>query len=544
MTSNINDDSPDRQIVAHMNSRDVTKEMVAAIKDAIRDGVPVRELPDATMFHQRGTYLSTDAREQQAHETRTAIADAKADAAAAADLAIAAKKRRDEDGAARFLKKVSKADARARQLKAVLDDLETSTAPAERHPEAFDVDAEVWVPALNRIRSGGKFTQTERNALDVIMPNLSFHYRDGRWHGEATLRITTSRGVAELGPIRWTCANGVRTPTSAVERPAPGRSRDQRGLREIRVKLLSTGRVNDAAALILVQAPFTELRSVALHAFAGEDFPDWVGPKWREPEFIDWIAKTYAAKDFVGMHGQYGKSSPTRQFAATFVAKNGTSSPVDILAAMGAPGRDHTEFGRVRWDDSNRPFQPPLILENPGRPIAEQRYRSVLCECGAPASRVIRVPEIPRSLLCHCGLMPDSESFGASKTLRFPDEYGSLEISTEYCLAELERRHDPFKQLGPVADLCLRSSSKPRTATPKRNFSEPWSAKASTAPFEPWRDVGSLAQRALATSASGTPPHWEEKRPPSIRRASPFTRHENGLRQPVPLEYASARSGL
>jgi hypothetical protein len=432
--------SADVQVVGYVRASQLVDGLVDALVDALRTGVPVQLLPHHSLFDAGRVRVPFDEREHQRQALHDELVDVLADKEAARNRAKQAQRRNDEAAANEYDADVADLRAKASRLQHALDELIVdTTAPA--HAEPFDVQADVWAPALRSIKSSrGRLRQDEASALDLIVPQLRVEPIGTRWQGVATLRIPTSSGVAELGPVRWDIdtAGNKGGQAVALARGNVVLSGETRRKPELVADLVLSGTITREAAMTAVNAPFAELRALLLHTVRGEPWPDWVGLQWQDPVFVQWVHDIYTDPQWVWRgNGRYTLFSPMRQFAVHEVAAEGPLTVAELTSRAGAAVVNLVKFTGDARDGTVRAWRPSLRLVDPGRTQTTAVLGPIMCSCGRPATIVARAPEVVTDLLCECGRMPGGQLHGAPEGLRFPDAYQDLRLSRDNCVADL-----------------------------------------------------------------------------------------------------------
>lgn len=434
----------EREVIAHIPASALLEGFVKAFLTALRSGVPATRLAGYTIYSAAASHVAVNTWQNSVDQIERKLAEAKRKKKRAKSYAFNAE---DDDEAEEWYRTHRAASKEVKQLKADLKQLRQ--APREAPLDGpFDAYTHVFTKAMENLAAcGNKVSQAQHTALRTLVPRMTIGYRDGTLWASATVRINTTEGVAELGPIEWTVGTGgtgsqrARALASTAPRQLPNRSRA--GLR--RRLELETGMTADAAAT-LTNAPFPELASVVLHHAVGADYPDWVGGDWRDPEFGEWVTKVYTDPDFCWRgSGRYVRLSPERQAVVNYAAEHLKFTATDLAQAVPTLlVRRVAEFAKAEVPRLKiRPWQPIIVgLGSPvrGSKVASRTYAAVMCECGRPATVSAKVPEIPSDLLCACGLMPNAAALGLSETLRFPDEYQRLRMPHAEVMADLEQR--------------------------------------------------------------------------------------------------------
>lgn len=282
----------DMEIVGYADFTGMMNGMADAFLEAMRVGVPARMLPGQSMFGQRRSLSSVDVWNEKMTSLNAALSQATREAHSAKEMAVEAHADGDLDMKREYAKTASLRTADAARLRRAAAALEEEqVVPEQTTP--FDVRADVWVPALRRLKTcEGKLTQAERVHFQMIFPKFKMELVDSVWWAVATMRLNTVEGVAELGPVRWPVNAQGRSTVLSMNRSATPTG-ERRTRNEIVAVLEREGVVRDAAQTV-TNATFRQLRHIMLHKVCGEELPDWVGPQWRDPLFMDWIVRIYA----------------------------------------------------------------------------------------------------------------------------------------------------------------------------------------------------------------------------------------------------------
>lgn len=438
----------DMEIVGYADFAGIMEGMADAFVEAIRTGVPTRMLPGHQMFGHRVGLSTVDLWNEKMSALTSDLSQATREATAAMSMAVEAKADGEEDMRVEYKNLASRRTADAARLRRAIDELNKEQTVLERS-EPFDVRADVWVPALHRLRTcGGRFTQTERVHFQTMFPKFKMELVGATWWAVASLRLNTKDGVAELGPVRWPVNAQGRSTVLALNRKAPATG-ERRTRLEIVAVLVASGRICRDAAQTVSNAPFRELRHLLLHELCGEPLPDWVGPQWRDPVFVDWIVRVYSDPNWVWSNrGKYGSSLLKRQYAVCLIDRHGPMLKRDLMRRMGVGQLNVSEFSQpFRGKNTRqRALQPSLVQLGRGE-WTQPVLGLIVCECGRNATTVARAPEIVTDLLCPCGLAPGGEAFGMPPGLRFPDEYQQMRMTLEQCEELAASRHARHKAL-------------------------------------------------------------------------------------------------
>jgi hypothetical protein len=329
-------------------------------------------------------------------------------------------------------------------------DLEAARARLsdERQPTGpFDVFGSVLLPALKRITTcDGQVPQAEYQAFKTLVPTFRLDRGEhGQWWASARVRLPSAEGVAEVGPIRWRVGGGGFGTQSATARvldsDCSARIRTPGATADLRARLLAAGLVESAVSTLLA-SPFVEQPHVVLHESIGEEYPEWVSAQWRRAPYARWLTAVYSDPAFCWRGaGRFTRASATRQLLAYYATDHDeftahdawTDLPVVNPHAVYVMSQPTPRSGHVR------PVEPTIEALGERRPGRVPLLRGVRCECGQVANVVTRLPEVPRDLLCECGLMPDAGAHGMNhRRVRFPRAYLALRLTREQARVDAE----------------------------------------------------------------------------------------------------------
>jgi hypothetical protein len=424
----------DVELVGYADFNGIMEGMADAVVEAIRVGVPTRMLPGHSMFGHRTGLSSVDLWNEKMGALNADLVQATREASAAMDMAVEAKVEGNDDMNREYAKVASRRTSDASRLRRAIDALNQEQKVVARS-DPFDVRADVWVPALHRLRTcGGRLSQAEHVHFQTLFPKFKMELVDSTWWAVASLRLNTREGVAELGPVRWPVNAQGRSTVLSLNHKAIATG-ERRTRQEIVATLVQSGRICRDAAQTVTNAPFRELRFLLLHELCEEPLPDLVGPQWRDPVFVDWIVRVYTDPDWVwSRKGKYGTALLNRQYAVCVLAKYGPMGARDVMSRMRGV--------RVNFSHLYRPFADrnthqravaPCAVDGGLLPDGQRLVRLVECDCGQFGTVVARAPEVLTDLLCACGRAPGGEKSGMPSGLRFPDEYQEMGMDMAQC---------------------------------------------------------------------------------------------------------------
>ncbi|MFF1530280.1 hypothetical protein [Cellulomonas sp. NPDC058312] len=318
---------------------------------------------------------------------------------------------------------------RLRTARRSLEALEAEANSEEQADVAFESSTQLIDAALSRIATTDRVTQAEIDAFHELTDGWSMIPRaDGALDASVTVRLPV-KGGALLIPVRWEIAQlsvGTQAVRAQIDRPtgAPVVKREQT------VHDLTEAGLSRLAALVVTNAPFTELPQLVREFVLGDPEAEWVGPQWREPAFVEHIRSVYLDPKFQwNGRGKYVLYSWMRQAAVDLALERGAISTQDLIDEHPAASK-HTLQSFCGVGPPNgviRRWAPVLdgTLER-----NKLRASARVCWCGAPGVAVARVPEVPKDLICEAGHpLQDAPPQGGVVVL--PDAYRVLRMSGE-----------------------------------------------------------------------------------------------------------------
>jgi DNA-binding MarR family transcriptional regulator len=413
-----------------------TKGFVTAFIAAVRTRVPARLFLISGELSCDGRALDPAVHQRRLHRARLKYRNARRHRISSTKAEIEAKLAVDKS---RFAYEARAAAKREQDAKRAYQALraETTSPVGPEASRQFDAYAHLLVPAMARIyHCGGKVTQSEAHAFRQLVPNFAMSQRDGQWWAHAWVRMATTQGVAELGPIDWCVGSGgsgsqlfrARHGNKAVEAVSLRKT--------LRQQLNRTG-ISKRATATLTSASFAELPLVVLDQLTSCGLPDWVDEEWRQEAFAHWVAQVYSDANFPwGANSRFAYAAPVRQLVVYYAVDRGeftTRQATDDLYL--GTNQDIYRLVRpeVRRDtQTTRPMQPCVVGPDVTRLRPDTVLSAVVCPEGHRADIWTRVPEIPRDMLCSaCLRMPDSDMHKMPPGVRFPSAYRSLQLGRE-----------------------------------------------------------------------------------------------------------------
>lgn len=507
--SPITADSSDAQIVGYPDQQKFLRGLADALSHALRTGVAVAMQPSQNLFVDGSSHNLTDSHDQRVSSWESILEEAGRAARRAKSLAMTAV---DEEEAEEWSCELRKHRNRSREARAELDRLRDSSARTTHTPAvAFDALTDIWLRALTNIGTTPRFPQEQKQAFDTVVPHLGLVPVRGVWWGFAVVRINTTEGMAELGPIWWRygrMGGGIGTRAATMNVPAT----DKASRRHLRHKLVRSGRITPAAAMTAMSAPFPQLPQVLLHALCGEPLPSWVGPQWRDPIFMQWVVDVYTDEEWAWLgNGKWGRTSALRQFCADQAAAHGEVSISNLERIVGGGLVKTLRMLSTRGRESKmRPHgESARWFEGLSGIYRDRVCRPYVCDaCGGTSMIAVRVPEVTTDLLCECGAMA-GRSTGAPvpEGLRFPDEYRQLRIPADEALEEVRETYGGLNGLAPSMRQLLLTSPLLDTGATQLQL-----ARAGGLPGKPLGGVSSillgLESAGLVTHDGARPALW------------------------------------
>ena len=415
---------------------------VRAFADACRAGMPVKLRPNLEVHRSEDRVIVVDKNAAAARALESRIAEERRAEKNAHRLAVATDDPEVSDAYMRDeVKSKAAADALQRRLDALLSE------PEDRAPGTFTTSTERIFQALGNIGSGEDvFSQDEYRAFRVLVSRFELIPQpDGSLLGSAFVRLPTPDGIAEGGPITWPVPLRSDGAPAMRSRLGHGQSAaEHTSPQALRALLRAVGDLNTEAVNTLVNAAFPELAMIVLHWGNPERLPHWVGPEWRDHDFMRHVNEVYRSPTFAWMgKGQYASTSPTRQAAVDVVADAGHLSKSQLAQRLGVTTHSARSVWALREKarPSARATQP--VVANDGDPAAAS-LRPARCICGRPATIVLGVPEVTTDLLCECGRLVSAIGEAVPDVV-FPAAYRRMRISRdEWNSALAVRRSTPL----------------------------------------------------------------------------------------------------
>lgn len=365
------------------------------------------------------------------------------------------------------------ADLRAQgiAMKAALASAEAELAQLRRGP-AKDVPPVEGPPrlvlaALKRaleilLLDGGRITNQQAAALDVVLADLVLEPGEGVWRCQASWRVPMTDGVALLGPVPFTVAMPAQRTTAVVRRNLGQVSADDRSAARDVALLMQLGLSKNAADTAL-DSPFPLLVPALVHALGGKPLPPDTAPAWQQLAFLAWLKRVYTDPQFKWSQGYTVVPFTEQSIVNAVVGRGGKANGRHICESMPRmtnPRLLRTVKKAMRiWNGAA--CEAPMVSYRRQSKKGDRgrggRYALFTCDCRTPITTVVCAPEVPRRLLCKCGQMPDAQLWAMDPLVRFPPEYRSLSPSREQVEAYQQRdrgRSDAIR-IGPTARLVL-----------------------------------------------------------------------------------------
>jgi hypothetical protein len=410
------------EVVTYLPMQPMQEQFARALARAVEQGVPVELRADIREYDAQGKTFVVDARTAARNRLEKELHKAQRRKQNAHLSTLDAET--DEDRRV-FRQDLSRYSHQVQSLTEQLMALDTGGA--DGHMDSFEAPVAPLLAALATVSSVTRMSPDEAAAFHVLVPHVRMtRESSGAWIAEAAVRLVVADGVAEIGPIRWR-AGAAGLGVAGMRDALGARGSDARPtLGDLRHRLDQTGQIGAAAATLLLQCPFPELVHVVLQGLAGEPFPTWVGPQWRQPRFVAHVTSTYVAMGDAPSTRltRYGKRYARAQAIVDCAADVGELTLERARAVL--PGFESEDLRVPTGIDT---LQFPFALVT--RSVTAGGVQCVVnrtCSCGRIALVVINVPEIPGALLCGCGLAADAEPGSSAHGVRFPDGYVQLRV--------------------------------------------------------------------------------------------------------------------
>jgi len=273
----------------------------------------------------------------------------------------------------------------------------------------------------------GTVGRDEAEALDKVLDDLQLReVGDDRIEFSFNWLIPADGTVARFGPITGTIQRRGRVLTPAERSQLEGGGRDRRDRRVLVHQLEKAGLSYDIARAVSV-SPFAQLGEALL----GGD-PEWPGVPdgFDHHEFNEFLREKYRALPSWAK-GVYCQTNPKRQALADAVAAFGGKARIDqlrvVTRVLGIKDTDLHPLTLPRVKPNTLIWEPSVSRVGiwSATTMADESYaESRWCSnCDASATAVVRVPEVPGSILCReCCTSP----FDPSRV--FPSVYVDLAL--------------------------------------------------------------------------------------------------------------------
>jgi hypothetical protein len=444
------------EVVGFVDERALAIGFVRAFEQACRDGVPVQLRADVRAY--RGS-TGVQVVDTTASVRARLIAEIAENERVRDNVLAAVASARSPQMVSTFVASAEKADALVVRLRGELAALQESVAQVH-DPGSFETPTAILTDAMRGLLASPRMTRAEADAFRRIVTDMRLEPVADGWRAQAYVRMLVAQGLAVLGPIVWEVA-AERVGVGAMRANARDRALPVLDPPETtEAMLVHDAHITRRAAHVLAGAPSPELAQLVLHKLAGTPLPDWIGPQWRHPAFVQHVVNRYADPDFQWSRA-YGRLSMSAQARVDAVAAAGRLTLVGFrhrYPGVNGPQLFLTPTAKSRipgmFDDRD-----PVVVE--ATEDGTRYVRSVVCSCGRNATTLVRGPEIPGGLLCECGVAPFAEPGTPAAEVVFPPEYQLLRVSPETADRAMRRRYgrrgDPLTAIAPMEKTVLRA---------------------------------------------------------------------------------------
>lgn len=457
--------------LASVSIQELHRSILLETERHLREGVDVSELDGMTAIRSFDHVVALDQTGARARRLRSEIEEAARRARAARKLATDEALRDDAaaaDSASAYLDDARRHLSQQRRLERELEDAEQPSQSRCSLPDEFDSECDLLLQSLAAVFSPeGTISITEAAALHGVIDDFRFtdlEERPTELRWTMYLRLLAEGGVLRAGPISGTVTRHGREITPA-EFDAFQRDTDllNPAARSEAINRLHRAGLSRHLANAAVRCPFPEL----IAAIDGTE-PDWDdhSDAFNSAAFNSHVRAVYRSDMSWGR--AYSVPNRARQAITDLVAALDGSARSDQAhhagPTIGLKRTDPSRLSTIIRDSHSPPWHPPVSRSGPWADEPDGIYNmlhSIICEvCDRPATAVVRVPEVPGSLLCRqCGRPP------AQPDLVFPSCYTTLAlppaIISDRLLSELRVLEAPTRKSRE-----RKRNSKPRREVP------------------------------------------------------------------------------
>ncbi|NNN09186.1 MAG: hypothetical protein HKL85_08345 [Acidimicrobiaceae bacterium] len=393
--------SANGQKLAVIDRRELHEAIVRASATAFRSGVPAVRLDGLAALDASNRLVMVDRSQARRESLKARLAEERR---IAKRLRLRAAGEEDGGVADEY-----RDDAREHTLAAKV--LETELAQAESAqrelslPERFSGEVEFLLAGIRALLDpSGAVDRDVAEALDKVLDNLQvWEASDHRIAFSFNWLIPANGTVARFGPITGSVDRLGRLMTPAERGSIEAGGIDRR-TRRVLVHELGKSGLNYAIARAVSICPFPQLAEALL---GGE--PNWPGvdDEFDHHEFNEYLRQRYDS--LIGWaKGVYCQTNPKRQALADVVAAMGGEARVDqvrvVARELGVKDTDLLPMTLPRIRATTPTWEPSvrrLGVWDCSTTVEANSMASIWCgTCNAPATAVVRVPEVPGSLLC------------------------------------------------------------------------------------------------------------------------------------------------
>lgn len=419
----------DGTVIARISQHDLNRSIVAGIAEGLRAGVGITHLDGHAAHTSLAGMVVINERKGRLDSLTRDRDEARKSASRARQLAIA---EHDPDVAADYQADARAHTERARRMDAAIEETNRAMSVSSVLPE-FAAEVDYLIYGLSGlVNEDAKLTSEQRAALRTVLQNLTMDVEGDHLRWTAELLIPADGRVLVVGPFTGTVPKRGRQLSPAQMANATSTERTAQHRREI-VRRLKAAGYEEKIAKAASHAPGPHLvRTLLSEPVTWPDCP----ADFDHAGFSAHVRGTWQA--LTGWSsGWYVYPAPKRQALIDLLADRGGEASMQeidrIREAYGLSSHDVYQFGKPDTQSAYAPPFPPIVERignwSKGRPKTESRLANIRCPiCGEPAMAVVRVPEVPDSLLCRtCRVMPSRPD------LAFPPLYVDLALPERNC---------------------------------------------------------------------------------------------------------------
>jgi hypothetical protein len=384
-----------------VNRIELHRAIVEASAEAFAKGANAVGLDGLAALDAKGRLVLMDRSQARRNNLTARLADERR---TAKRYRVLAAEEEDEDLAKDYGADAREHTVEARSLEAEIVRLESGRDQV-RLADHFEGEVEYLLAGLSSLLDpSGTVDRDVASALDKVLDGLELReLDDDRLEFSLHWLVPAGGTVVRFGPVTGTIARRGRILTPAERATIYGGGVERRARRELIHRLQEAGFPDNVARAVSI-CPFPELAQALL----GQE-PRWVdvSAEFDHLAFNEYLRTQYKVLTRWAK-GVYCQTNRKRQFLADVVAAFGGAARVDqlrvVTRALGIKDTDLLPLTLPR-EKNGAPVWEPSVRRlgewSPATTVEANWVESHMCGiCRKPATAVIRVPEIPGSVLC------------------------------------------------------------------------------------------------------------------------------------------------